>query len=372
MSDSLDKAAMAFDTNMGVAPASPGSSGVDEVSVTETMFPNVGELEIDETSPARGGGDDMPIKGERRVKAKKVETDDEIDPEEALYADDPKDPDEDEDEDEDNVDDPDEDEGGDEKDPDDIDFDAEVEVTVDGKIKTVNLREAVDGYIRLETFHQRLNEVNEIQDVIQREATTLVADRRKYIELLDQQGATLAAMLPEEPDWDALFAKDAASARRTQRGYEAMKKQIGDIAAKRQTEVAALEADLGERTKKFAATERTKFENGNPNWVGTEGEKRKAKDISSMVRTARSVGFTDQEIVQTYDSRMLNILLKASKYDRMMASRPKPVIKGKKTVVPGKGSSRTVRRDTSRSSQRLAQTGRLEDAGHFFTDLIRK
>jgi hypothetical protein len=95
-----------------------------------------------------------------------------------------------------------------------------------------------------------------------------------------------------------------------------------------------------------------------------------------MRRTALSQGFSEDEISQVYDSRMLQVLLKASKYDRMMASRPKPVVnlKGKRPVPSGGGSARArpAQKGLSTAMKRLNQTGKIEDAALVFDNIIRR
>jgi hypothetical protein len=89
-----------------------------------------------------------------------------------------------------------------------------------------------------------------------------------------------------------------------------------------------------------------------------------------MSRTAKAVGFTDQEINGILDSRYMEVLLKASKYDRMMANKPKPVQNGPKALRPGAGASRTAPKGTGKASARLARTGSVRDAADFFKTII--
>jgi hypothetical protein len=93
-----------------------------------------------------------------------------------------------------------------------------------------------------------------------------------------------------------------------------------------------------------------------------------------MRRTAMAAGFSEGEVATVYDPRMLTVLLKASKYDRMMATRPKAVIPGKgKTLTPGAATplSGNGRRSGLDDSQRqLARSGKLSDAVDVFRRLL--
>lgn len=381
MSDGIDSAASAFDKAIGnEAPAARGNAPQSRPS--EVMFGNLGDLEVDEESPAEGGGDHLRAPGEveeepkPRRRAKPVDRangdDEEVDPEDLLYQDDPDH--QDTDDQEDDQDDPDDQDTDDQDDPDEgeLNFDAKVKVTVDGEDAEVTVREALDGYIRTETFHKRMNEINEIRDVMDREASTLVEDRKRYIGMIDEMGETLTTLLPKEPDWDTLFAQDPTKARAMQKNYGELKGKIDELKAKRAKAIEEAQEQTQAQLASYAARERQKFEDSNPNWKGPEGEKRKAKDINSMVRTLRSAGFKDPEIAQAYDSRMLTIALKASKFDRMMAAKPKLIPRGKGPATQGAGSNRTAPRGLGKAQKQLARSGKVADAASVFAQLLSK
>jgi len=72
---------------------------------------------------------------------------------------------------------------------------------------------------------------------------------------------------------------------------------------------------------------------------------------------------------------MLNVLLKASKYDRMMAARPKPVVRPQgKPIPPGAGSAkaRTAQKGVTSAMKRLNRTGSMEDAAVVFDQIIAR
>jgi hypothetical protein len=104
--------------------------------------------------------------------------------------------------------------------------------------------------------------------------------------------------------------------------------------------------------------------------------KRRAKDLQSMRRTGLSAGFGEEELSQVYDSRMLQILLKASKFDRMMAAKPKPIVRQPqgKPIPPGAGSARTrtAQRGATSAMKRLNRSGSIEDAAVVFDQFLAK
>lgn len=356
--DTLDTAAQAFDaaisTERGNMPAAKGK-GDGGTRPRDSVFPNLGNLEIDDESPEIAGGD--------------------LD-EDVVYADEPKkkdsnDPDEDED-DEDAEDGEDEEDGDKEDDEsDDEALNKKYSVMVDGEEQDVTLKEALEGYIRTDTFHKRMSEAAETQQVVQRAASEVVSNYEYAKQLIDTMEAQMKELVPPEPDWDKLFAEDPAKARNLQKYYQQVEQFKGKLKMQREEANAAIAKHNSAQLKAFADAESLRFSRLNAKNWGTDPQK-KAKDLQSMRRTAIAEGFSEEEVNSVYDSRMLSILLKASKYDRMMAARPKPVNQGStKPVKPGPGNKRTGRKGVNEAMKRLARTGSIQDAAPVFDQILR-
>jgi len=370
---SLEQAAQAFtaviESDPGKAPGKAhNGKAADAEGPADHVFRGVGDLEVDEGSPAKGGGDD--------------------DPEEAIYGEevrtkaDPRNPRKGEGEDSESDDDESDgdDAGGDEDDSDaDGDESAaaalaqKVEVTVDGEPVEVSLKEALEGYVRTETFHRRMNQLDEAKKIVRRAAADAVQNFEYSRNIAREMEAHMDTMIPKEPNWDEEFQKDPAKARELQRYYEKANAFRNDMREK-MTETMRQQQQLNQvQLQAFAEEESGKFEQMNrKNW---SDPKKKVKDLQSMRRTGLTAGFTEDELSQVYDSRMLQVLLKASKYDRMMAAKPKPVIRPQsKPIAPGAGSAkqRTAQRGDNSAMKRLNRTGKLEDAAVVFDQIIAR
>lgn len=367
MSDAIQNAANAFAADMGIAPTRSSGGAKETSGRPEVIMQEPGFLENPEE---RAGGDHLP----NPTKSKKVpytpEPDEPVDLDEVFG-----DPEDEDDENEDEREEGDEDEEsdkpkkkGEEDDEDDDELlSQEVTIMVDGEETTVTLKEAIQGYQRRETFHRRMNAVNEAEQELLRQANNVVQSRGKVNELLAEAQAILDAVLPQEPNWDDLFAKDPANARALQKQFDGVKAKIDAARSKAKTvdteqqavDTAELKKFVDKEFKIFASTAKWK----------DRGEME--KDLSSMRRTALAVGFTEQEAASVYDSRMLNILRKASKYDRMMANRPKLEKSSKTPVTPGAGrANRTAPKGLSSAQKQLSRTGSVEDAGRVFEQLL--
>jgi hypothetical protein len=363
----MEQAAQTFDSVIQSDPAkAPIRGKTPEAGVEDNIFRNVGEIEVDEESPAKGGGDD--------------------DEEDVIYGDkvqakaDPRDPRKRDEQDSESDDD---ESDGDESVSDDDDSEAEedeaaelnrkVEVTVDGAPVEVTLKEALEGYVRTATFHQRMNQLDEAKKIVRRAAADAVQNFEYSRNIASEMEAHMETMIPKEPNWDEEFQKDPAKARELQRYYEKANTFRSDLRAK-MTETMKKQQELNQgQLQAFAEEETQKFEQANrKHW---SDPKKKSKDLHSMRRTGLTAGFTEEELSQVYDSRMLQVLLKASKYDRMMAAKPKPFVRAQaKPIPPGAGSAkqRTAQKGATSAMKRLNRTGSMEDAAVVFDQIVAR
>lgn len=372
----IEQAAQAFDAVLNAEVGkSVGKPQQSANGTDEALFRNVGDLEVDDESPAQGGGDDEDPEDLIYGKGNKA------DPRDTSKKDRPdRRGDDDEGEDgEDQSDDGDDDSGDEEGEEeeaatgDDEVLSRKVEVTVDGEPQEVTVKEALEGYVRTQTFHQRMNQLDEAKKIVRRAAADAVQNYEYSMNVAKQMEEHMKVMIPPEPDWDAEFQKDPAAAREKQRYYDKAKQFQAQL--NEQTETARrkmLESNHAQLAA-FAEEEHQKFEAANrKNW---SDPKKKSKDLISMRKTGLASGFTEEELSQVYDSRMLQVLLKASKYDRMMAAKPKPVVRAQsKPIAPGAGSAktRTVHKGVDSAMKRLNRTGRLDDAAVVFDKLLAR
>lgn len=353
---SLEQAASAFDIAIGNSePRAPSRSENNE-RPSESMFDNLGALEVDDESPAEGGGDRMKDGSEVPPKRKEPVAEDG------------------DDQDEENADeDADAEDGEADPDADDKDGDADkdeefYEVVVDGEKKEVGLREALDGYIRQETFYRRLNELSEVKQAIRTEAQEVIADRKKYLAKIDELDKHIELLVPKEPDWDEEYKKDATAARALQKRYDEFNNTRAALRAEKEKVSKEQQDADAKNTSEYTRKENNRIMANNPTW---KDEKVMQRDLGMMSATAQKAGFAEEEILGIRDSRMVTVLLKAAKWDKLQGERPKPVRRGAQPVKQGAGSTRTAPK-VNTAARQLEKTGSVSDAANFFTGVINK
>lgn len=240
-------------------------------------------------------------------------------------------------------------------------------VTVDGDEKEVTLGEALKGYIREDTFHTRLNKLTEFANGLREEAGTVTEARTEMISQLEEVQELYNTVIPPEPDWDALYAKNPAQARQLEKNYRDIKGKVEEVKAKVAKARKEQADEQARQNQKFAEREFPRFAQ-TARW---KDKKHMEKDLQSMRKTALAVGFSEEEAGTVIDSRMLRILLKASKYDRMVSNKPRPVSGSSATATrkgngAGPGNTRTAPKAFAKAQQLHERTGSVDTAASVF------
>ncbi len=198
------------------------------------------------------------------------------------------------------------------------DEEGEYDVIVEGNHQKVTLREALNGYIRQETFHQRLNRVNEAQIAVQRHAHLVQAVKRKYVERLQDAENLIKSII-------ALYIQNPKLAKALEKTYR--NTVAAQLAIDEERAMIAQESEIENQraTRAYAEAEAPKFFQ----IAGWQDQKERLRDLKAMRNTALNAGFSEEEVSTVYDSRMLNILLKASRYDRIKSGKSSRKAKNK-------------------------------------------
>jgi len=261
------------------------------------------------------------------------------------------------------------DEEDDDEDAAELDLNQVVRVTVDGQPAEVSLQEALQGYVRTETFHRRLNQLQQVAQHIEQERAVLARDRGYYSELIPALQQQLASLQPQEPDWDKLYDENPVEAAKLERQWRTYRERLGQMHFEHR-KVQEEQAQERQRQEAiFEDTERRKLASWVPEWADN---KRWDRDRKSMIRTAIAYGFSEQELGGLRDARQTLVLRDATKWRELMANKPKPV-RQQGSLRPGAISSRAAPNGHARAERRLQRTGSVRDAARAFeVDLDRE
>jgi hypothetical protein len=265
---------------------------------------------------------------------------------------------------------PEEDEDPDKPKPEDEDDSPRYKVQIDGEEKEVSLNEALRGYQREETFNQRMAQMVEVAKTIDQRGAQAHQARDAYIQLCQRQEQEFQALIPQEPNWDALYKQDPAGAHALEQNYRHIYGTLNTIRQRRSQAEQEAYHQSAQQTAAYSRAEFEKFKTRNKLANQTEVD----HAIAGMRKTLLAHGFNDDEIGSTHDERMLSVALKAAKYDRMMANKPFPVQPERNGALQP-GSAQRVGNGAARgmndAMRKLQATGRVDDAAGVFAQMLR-
>jgi len=246
----------------------------------------------------------------------------------------------------------------------------EIVVELDGKQVTVD--ELKKGYLRQSDYTRKTQQVAEERKSLEAELSVIREERSQYEQLLPALQQQLYTMANQEPDWETLYQQDPIGAIQEERKWRVQMQH-------RQEQLAAIQAEQSrlsqlhqnEQIKQFEhhlTQERELLLERMPSW---KDEKVASAERAKVKQYAQKLGFSADELDAVTDHRAVLGLYKAMKYDEMLAKRNQA--KPKQTVPVSKPGSAKVGKVTSeanRDRQRLAKTGRVQDAARLIEKLL--
>jgi hypothetical protein len=243
-------------------------------------------------------------------------------------------------------------------------------VKVDGKEVSVTLDELQKGYSRTQDYTRKTQQIAEVRKQVEQETHAVRAEREQYAQLL---GALQAQLQSSEPqvDLERLYHEDPIEWVRQKEVLRERQEKLGAIQSEQQRlaqvsqyeQQRAMEAQLASQQEALLAAL--------PDWK----DPKKAKAEKALViESAKAAGFTDEDLKSVYDHRLVLLLRKAALFDQMVSKRQgiKPVVNnGPRPAKPGAAGRVSTTTESVRAKQRLAKTGRIDDAASAIELLLK-
>lgn len=241
-----------------------------------------------------------------------------------------------------------------------------------GEEKDVTLDELMQGYQLGADYTKKTQELAELRKANEAEARAIqeskqvrdtYAQRLKAIEEFLTQGDSqedLAALKENDPIG---YAVKVAEQTEKKQQLDAIKLEQDRIAKEQQ-------ADYAQAMQRYVADEAEKLNKVLPEF----SDKVKGEQLRNEIRNyGKTIGFTDQELAQVYDSRYVLTLHKAMQYDKLQKS--KPSVKKKVAEAPKMAKAGTKIKEGNadirkKQMAKLRQTGSKQDAAALFENFI--
>jgi len=244
-------------------------------------------------------------------------------------------------------------------------------VKIDGKEVEVTLDELQKGYSRTQDYTRKTQQVAEMRKQTEAELTAIRAEREQYAQLLGALSEQVKAAAEPKIDWDRLYQEDPIEYVRQREVMRENREKAAAIQAEQQRLAEIAQQEQMQQFQAVKAKEAQALLEAVPSWK----DPAKAKAEKAMlVEFGQKMGFTPQELGNIYDHRVVLALRKAALYDQMQAKRQgiKPVTNnGPKPAKPGAAGRVSQMSDSVRAKQRLAKTGRVEDAASAIELLLK-
>ena len=245
--------------------------------------------------------------------------------------------------------------------------DTEVEVTVDGQVHKVTLKDLKSKYSFEKAIESRLQKASETKNHVEAQASQLFQANNAAMEKLKQIDSVLEGITKSNVDWEALKARDPLA-------YALKREEVRDAEDKRRVvrleannianEQAQLQADALNRYLTDQAKELT------TKWPEMGSPETARPIMESLTKTASQYGYTQQELESVTDHRALLVLKDAMKYRALQAKKAEAKAKVVPVVVKTMQrppTSTTVRplaakpKADIQAMNRARQTGKPED-----------
>ena len=246
-------------------------------------------------------------------------------------------------------------------------------VKVDNEEVEVTLEELQQGYSRTKDYTKKTQALAETRKAVEAERARIeeakqlrdtYAQRLEVIEKLlaqDQGEENLAELRDSDPIGYAIKIAERSE----------KEKQLQAVRAEKQKIAQQQEADRQQALQSHLQQEAVKLREMIPEFKDEAKAEIARKDIRTY---AKSVGFSDEELSQVYDSRAVKTLYNAMMYEKLMKGKTdavKKVQSAPKVLKAGNGGQVNAENDaTKRQMQKLKQTGKKSDAAKLFEKFI--
>ena len=244
-------------------------------------------------------------------------------------------------------------------------------VKVDGKEVEVTLEELQKGYSRTQDYTRKTQQIAEMRKATEAELQAVRAERQQYAQLLSALSEQVKTAAEPQIDWDRLYQEDPIEYVRQREVMRENREKAAAIQAEQARLAQLSQQEQMQQLQALKAKESEKLIEALPAWK----DPAKAKAEKAMlVEFGQKMGFTPQELGNIFDHRVVLALRKAALYDQMQAKRQgiKPVTNnGPKPAKPGAAGRVSQMSESVRANQRLAKTGRVDDAASAIELLLR-
>lgn len=244
-----------------------------------------------------------------------------------------------------------------------------VTVEIDGKPIELTKSEIQSGYLRQADYTRKTQALAEERKQYHAVVQQAQEQEKVYSQLLPVMVQRMQQYMPQPPKPELIDA-DPVSYMKQKEGYE---REMGDLQAaqaemQRMSQKSQVEQE--QQLQALVAQNAQMLPELIPEWKEAKNYER---DRIKLRDYLKSRNFSDQEIDQAYDARIVALAYDAMRWRELKNSKPKqsePLEKALKPSAPAQRPMNTQTKATVEARKRLAKTGSIRDAAAVFESLI--
>ena len=244
-------------------------------------------------------------------------------------------------------------------------------VKVDGKEVEVTLDELQKGYSRTQDYTRKTQQIAEVRKQTEAELQAVRAEREQYSHLLSALEAQVQQAAQPNIDWDRLYTEDPIEWVRQRELMRENQEKNAAIQSEKQRLAQLSQQEQMQQHQMVLQQEQEALMAAIPEW---KDPKKAAAEKAMLVQFGQKAGFSPDELKNVLDHRAVVLLRKAALYDQMVSKRGqiKPVTNnGPRPAKPGAAGRVSNNTEALRAQQRLAKTGRVDDAADAIYKLLK-
>lgn len=244
-------------------------------------------------------------------------------------------------------------------------------VKVDGTEVSVTLDELQKGYSRTQDYTRKTQQIAEIRRQVESEAEAIRAERSQYAQLLGALESQVQQAAQPNIDWDRLYQEDPIEWVRQKEVMRENQAKSQAIQFEQQRLMQISQQEQAQQMQSFLAQQRDELLKVLPDWKDPNKAK---KEKELLIDFGQKAGFSADELKNIFDHRVVNVLRKAALYEQIMSKRQniKPVTNnGPRPAKPGAAGRVSTTNEATRAKQRLAKSGRVNDAASAIELLLK-
>jgi hypothetical protein len=244
-------------------------------------------------------------------------------------------------------------------------------VKVDGKEVEVTLDELQKGYSRTQDYTRKTQQIAEVRKQTEVELQAVRAEREQYAQLLSALESQVQQVAQPNIDWDRLYQEDPIEWVRQREVMRENQEKAAAIQSEQQRLSQLSQQEQAQFMQQKLQHEQEALLAAIPDW---KDAKKAQAEKALLVEFGQKIGFTPDELKSVVDHRAVLMLRKAALYDQMMSKRGniKPVTNnGPRPAKPGAAGRVSSSTESVRAQQRVAKTGRVDDAANAIFQLLK-